>query len=558
MGSAASPPPASGSPGRCVFFIAKKKRRCGMLAKPGATLCGNHARDGDDGARVECEHCKTRVANLAKHLRRCPARLHKVEQASQPYFALDVNTGEDDPEDPRAHTSDATLHRRARPCPAATSSADSRAARWTRVAPRASRPTRPRPNPSPHHPASSPCASRRRRARALRRAAAASSPRSTDDTPNNTPASCRTWSPRGLAGGPGDSPDCVSTSRGDTAGPVYVELGAGRGYLAHFLLDAYGPADLLMVERKSYRFKAERGIGAAAAAREAEAAERAARSRESAANRASDSGDDKPSGHVVSAEERAVLDRRAGSSASRLRVDIKDLRLSGAAAVSGRDVVVLGKHLCGAATDLALRCLLETEPEPGFDAAGVAIATCCHHRCEWRSYVNRGFFRRMGFDGDDFAKLAKLSSWACLDHGHGEGEHAGSREDANETRDVGVGRDATRVGAKRAKTNETNAETERGDRERRRGRNRRRDDQGGKNQTRSDDQIARGPGTTGVSAIARNGRTRRGVRRADDVAGESSAGGARLEDVQTVTVTVRNARARDAIRGERSEAARRG
>ena len=79
-----------------------------MLAKPGATLCGNHARDGDDGARVECEHCKTRVANLAKHLRRCPARLHKVEQASQPYFALDVNTGEDDPEDPRAHTSDAT------------------------------------------------------------------------------------------------------------------------------------------------------------------------------------------------------------------------------------------------------------------------------------------------------------------------------------------------------------------------------------------------------------------------------------------------------------------
>ena len=71
----------------------------------------------------------------------------------------------------------------------------------------------------------------------------------------------------------------------------------------------------------------------------------------------------------------------------------------------------------------------------------------------------------MGFDGDDFAKLAKLSSWACLDHGHGEGEHAGSRGDANETRDVGVRRDATRVGAKRAKTNETNAETERGDRD---------------------------------------------------------------------------------------------
>ena len=465
MGSAASPPPASGSPGRCVFFIAKKKRRCGMLAKPGATLCGNHARDGDDGARVECEHCKTRVANLAKHLRRCPARLHKVEQASQPYFALDVNTGEDDPEDPRAHTSDAN------PAPPrATMPRGDELRRLARRAMDACRAAGIAPDaPAPEPISTPPCELAMRVqeaacARAAQGGGGLVAPFNRRHAEQHASIVSHMVA-AGLAGGPGDSPDCVSTSRGDTAGPVYVELGAGRGYLAHFLLDAYGPADLLMVERKSYRFKAERGIGAAAAAREAEAAERAARSRESAANRASDSGDDKPSGHVVSAEERAVLDRRAGSSASRLRVDIKDLRLSGAAAVSGRDVVVLGKHLCGAATDLALRCLLETEPEPGFDAAGVAIATCCHHRCEWRSYVNRGFFRRMGFDGDDFAKLAKLSSWACLDHGHGEGEHAGSREDANETRDVGVGRDATRVGAKRAKTNETNAETERGDRD---------------------------------------------------------------------------------------------
>ena len=42
--------------------------------------------------------------------------------------------------------------------------------------------------------------------------------------------------------------------------PVYVELGAGRGYLSHFLVDAFGPADLLLVERKAYRFKAERSM----------------------------------------------------------------------------------------------------------------------------------------------------------------------------------------------------------------------------------------------------------------------------------------------------------
>jgi tRNA:m4X modification enzyme len=46
----------------------------------------------------------------------------------------------------------------------------------------------------------------------------------------------------------------------DAKTPVYVELGAGRGYLSHFLVDAYGPNDLVLVERRAYRFKAERNI----------------------------------------------------------------------------------------------------------------------------------------------------------------------------------------------------------------------------------------------------------------------------------------------------------
>lgn len=460
MGSAASPPPASGSPARCVFFNPKKKRRCGMCVKPGATLCGNHARDGDDGARVECEHCKTRVTKLASHLRRCPALLHKVEQASQPYFVLDVNAGEDDPEDARSPTSDD-----ATPAPPrATMPRGDELRRLARRAMDACRAAGVAPDaPAPEPISTPPCdlAMRVQEAACARAAQGGGglvAPFNRRHAEQHASIVSHMVS-AGLAGSRDAdanapaSDAAPSTSRGAAAGPVYVELGAGRGYLAHFLLDAYGPADLLMVERKSYRFKAERGIGAAAAAREAEAAERAARSRAAAGAAAGISISDAASSaksipdHVVSAEERAVLDRRAGSTAARLRVDIKDLRLSGADVVSGRDVVVLGKHLCGAATDLALRCLLETEPDPGFDPTGVAIATCCHHRCEWRTYVNRGFFRRLGFDGDDFARLAKLSSWACLDQGDGENEHAGTKK--------GVKRDA-----KRAKTNETKERTE--------------------------------------------------------------------------------------------------
>lgn len=434
-----------------------------MCVKPGATLCGNHARDGDDGARVECEHCKTRVTKLASHLRRCPALLHKVEQASQPYFVLDVNAGEDDPEDARAPTSDARASTSddATPAPPrATMPRGDELLRLARRAMDACRAAGVAPDaPAPEPISTPPCdLAMRVQEAACARAAQGGGGLVAPFNRRHAEQHASIVSHMVAAGlaGPRDadanapaSDAAPSTSRGATAGPVYVELGAGRGYLAHFLLDAYGPADLLMVERKSYRFKAERGIGAAAAAREAEAAERAARSRAAAGISIPDAASSARSipDHVVSAEERAVLDRRAGSSAARLRVDIKDLRLSGADVVSGRDVVVLGKHLCGAATDLALRCLLETESDPGFDPTGVAIATCCHHRCEWRTYVNRGFFRRLGFDGDDFARLAKLSSWACLDQGDGEGEHAGSKK--------GVKRDA-----KRAKTNETKERTE--------------------------------------------------------------------------------------------------
>ena len=54
-------------------------------------------------------------------------------------------------------------------------------------------------------------------------------------------------------------------------------------------------------------------------------------------------------------------------------------------------VVGVSKHLCGAATDLALRCL-ET-----FSASGnakskietILIALCCHHRCDWNIYVGK-------------------------------------------------------------------------------------------------------------------------------------------------------------------------
>ncbi|XP_035801298.1 tRNA:m(4)X modification enzyme TRM13 homolog isoform X2 [Amphiprion ocellaris] len=134
----------------------------------------------------------------------------------------------------------------------------------------------------------------------------------------------------------------------------------------------------------------------------------------------------------------------------RLQVDIQHLDLSKVPLLRQRSLplVGVGKHLCGAATDLALRCLLETpglvdateppqkrlkpsepaEPRPGDEPGtapadsgpgqgsgsvlGLAVALCCHHRCEWRHYVGQQFFLQRGLGAAEFSAFCRMSSWA--------------------------------------------------------------------------------------------------------------------------------------------------
>ena len=43
---------------------------------------------------------------------------------------------------------------------------------------------------------------------------------------------------------------------------------------------------------------------------------------------------------------------------------------------------------------------------------GLAMASCCHHRCNWASYVGRPFMEQIGFGPVDFHLLTLMSSWA--------------------------------------------------------------------------------------------------------------------------------------------------
>ncbi|XP_024892411.1 tRNA:m(4)X modification enzyme TRM13 homolog isoform X2 [Temnothorax curvispinosus] len=98
----------------------------------------------------------------------------------------------------------------------------------------------------------------------------------------------------------------------------------------------------------------------------------------------------------------------------RVRVDIADLQLNQIAEIQPiKYKVGIAKHLCGTATDLTIRCLVKSmNDEPKVDVRGLIVAFCCHHKCEYSSYVGREYLRQCDFIADEFPVLCSIVSWA--------------------------------------------------------------------------------------------------------------------------------------------------
>ena len=78
----------------------------------------------------------------------------------------------------------------------------------------------------------------------------------------------------------------------------------------------------------------------------------------------------------------------------------------------GRRTVIVAKHLCGAASDYALRAVAAACAAPHPPLA-IVLGTCCHHRCEWEAYPARDFLRQsaaVGRSRSEFGALCRLSS----------------------------------------------------------------------------------------------------------------------------------------------------
>lgn len=151
----------------------------------------------------------------------------------------------------------------------------------------------------------------------------------------------------------------------------YIEFGAGKGQLAYFLATVLqeqklSHSQVVLIDRMSLRHKKDNKL----------------------ANR-----------EVV----------------QRIRADIADLKLSALPELKKTQrTVAFSKHLCGAATDLTLRCILG---DGNASSDYVLIALCCHHRCSWRSYVGRKFLQEAGIGPREFVILTKMVSWAVCGTG---------------------------------------------------------------------------------------------------------------------------------------------
>ncbi|XP_067126997.1 tRNA:m(4)X modification enzyme TRM13 homolog isoform X2 [Centruroides vittatus] len=103
----------------------------------------------------------------------------------------------------------------------------------------------------------------------------------------------------------------------------------------------------------------------------------------------------------------------------RIRVDIEHLYLGRIPSISSHNGNIVGvtKHLCGAATDLALKCLMETLSDQenhlnNYLLQGIIMALCCHHQCTWQTYVGRTFLEEQKYNQREFQLLCGIASWA--------------------------------------------------------------------------------------------------------------------------------------------------
>ena len=255
----------------------------------------------------------------------------------------------------------------------------------------------------------------------------------------------------GGVSGSGDSAGGGTDSSG-AAGTVFVELGAGKGWLTAWLAAACGARHLVLLDRDAnFTAKADRRLRHAALTRVAVDLADADLAALLAFHRRGSSSSSSRAQCSTAATAGSGNSGNSGATGDK-RPEGTSGDAQGAAAQapppqlppppplpSPAPWVAFGKHLCGAATDMALRACLKARRREGegggggggdgdgggsddrgggsgFALRGLAIATCCHHRCGWRAYAGRRQLAALGIGAADFEALVWATGWALCGH----------------------------------------------------------------------------------------------------------------------------------------------
>lgn len=152
---------------------------------------------------------------------------------------------------------------------------------------------------------------------------------------------------------------------------TFVDLGAGKGFMSLMLVRATPARNLILNDNRTFRLKADRIL------------------------------------------RRMAKEKTKHVHFLRCRADLKDFSIGGALAelqdmasktqsvtpqefdrvYVPKQVVGIGKHLCGVATDWALKSLFN---QSGFVLKGFCLAPCCHQRCQWDEYVGQDELMKLG------------------------------------------------------------------------------------------------------------------------------------------------------------------
>ncbi|XP_068662050.1 uncharacterized protein [Aristolochia californica] len=375
---------------RCRFWLPKKKRFCANAPLQGSQFCGNHRPESEE-IRVPCPVDPSHSIlqeNLVAHVRRCPFVKQTQALQTQPFYKKGVNSGMDEAREVKERLAGSNISFN-KPLLESSdmSSSEKRDAIYKMSVVELSQLFG--KIKSIHSTFAStvlesyaiPEACRRWLSQQVERKLPFQEKHALQQASilGNMEAIGILQKPVNLDDVGAFKTSCSEGSSDDKiSSPSVVEFGAGRGYLTHMLTNCYGIKKVILVERKSYKLKADRS-----------------------------------------------LRQEKGMTIQRLRIDIEDLDLHAIESLRG-PYLAIGKHLCGPATDLTLRCCLSEQHSQNGEARqdldsnmkGLALATCCHHLCQWKHYINKKFMSSLGIYKEEFHAITWFTSWA-VDAEHG-------------------------------------------------------------------------------------------------------------------------------------------